>query len=123
MSSGRVHLKILAGPAELTAAYELLDKTEITSIIFEMTGEIGGISKAVVYKNNRIDIGGHRFFSKLNRVMEWRLNLLPLQGEPASDDKVLGRTVPLARSCKLRPLRSNEIRYMSCSYLMWCTYE
>jgi len=95
-----------AGPAGLTAAYELLDRTNIVPIIFEMTGDIGGISKTVVYKDNRIDIGGHRFFSKSNRVMGWWLNLFPLQGEPASDDKLLDRTVPLASSCNLRPLRS-----------------
>ena len=55
-----------AGPAGLTAAYELLktnkEKYDIT--ILEETNEIGGISKTVVYKNNRMDIGGHRFFSK-----------------------------------------------------------
>ena len=59
------------GPAGLTAAYELLDKTNIIPIIFEMSGDIGGISKTVVYKGNRIDIGGHRFFSKSERVMQW----------------------------------------------------
>ena len=98
-----------AGPAGLTAAYELLDRTDIVPIIFEMSGDIGGISKTVVYKGNRIDIGGHRFFSKSGRVMEWWLNLFPLQGRPAQDDKQLDRAVPLASSCSLRPLRSKEM--------------
>ena len=98
-----------AGPAGLTAAYELLDKTDIVPIVFEMTGDIGGISKTVVYKNNRIDIGGHRFFSKSNRVMEWWQNLFPLQGQPARDDKLLDRTVPLASSCNIRPLGTKEV--------------
>ena len=68
-----------AGPAGLTAAYELLMKTDIIPVILEKSGDIGGISKTVVYKGNRMDIGGHRFFSKSNRVMEWWLNILPLE--------------------------------------------
>ena len=66
-------LIIGAGPAGLTAAYELLkaasDEMEVT--IIEESGEIGGISKTVQYKKNRMDIGGHRFFSKDDRVMTW----------------------------------------------------
>src|SRR3954454_8402705 len=68
-----------AGPAGLTAAYELLMKTDILPVILEKSGDIGGISRTVNYKGNRIDIGGHRFFSKSDRVMEWWLNILPLQ--------------------------------------------
>ncbi len=94
-----------AGPAGLTAAYELLDKTDIVPIVFEMTDDIGGISKTVVYKGNRIDIGGHRFFSKSNRVMEWWQNIFPLQGAPAFDDCLVGRKVPLAHGCQQRRLR------------------
>lgn len=67
-----------AGPAGLTAAYELLWKTTIQPVILEKSGDIGGISKTVNYKGNRIDIGGHRFFSKSERVMKWWLNILPL---------------------------------------------
>lgn len=84
-----------AGPAGLTLAYELLEKTDITPIIFEMTPDIGGISKTVEYKGNRIDIGGHRFFSKSERVMDWWKNILPMQGEPSCDDKILDRKIPL----------------------------
>ncbi|MBS1564502.1 MAG: NAD(P)-binding protein, partial [Bacteroidetes bacterium] len=68
-----------AGPAGLTAAYELLMKTDILPVILEKSGDIGGISKTVNYKGNRMDIGGHRFFSKSDRVMEWWLNILPLE--------------------------------------------
>lgn len=68
-----------AGPAGLTAAYELLEKTNIIPIIFESTSDIGGISKTINYKGNRIDIGGHRFFSKSEKVMNWWLNILPLE--------------------------------------------
>jgi len=68
-----------AGPAGLTAAYELLKHTDIKPIIFEASEYVGGISKTVNYKNNHIDIGGHRFFSKSDRVMDWWLNILPLE--------------------------------------------
>ncbi|MBM9538212.1 NAD(P)/FAD-dependent oxidoreductase [Desulfobulbus alkaliphilus] len=85
-----------AGPAGLTAAYELLKTTDIQPIIFEMSQDIGGISKTAVYKGNRIDIGGHRFFSKSSRVMNWWLNIMPLQEQPAIDDLLLNRSLPLA---------------------------
>jgi len=85
-----------AGPAGLTAAYELLHRTDIKPIVFEKTSDIGGISKTVNYKGNRIDIGGHRFFSKSQRVMDWWINLFPLQGAPAIDDLKLGRQIPLS---------------------------
>ena len=81
-----------AGPAGLTAAYELLEKTDIKPIIFEMSGDIGGISKTVCYKGNRIDIGGHRFFSKSERVMQWWQNILPLQGVSTNHDVQLDIT-------------------------------
>ena len=70
-----------AGPAGLTAAYELCKRApeEYEVLILEMSGEIGGISRTVRYKNNRMDIGGHRFFSKDQRVMDWWKNLVPLQ--------------------------------------------
>src|SRR5271157_584006 len=68
-----------AGPAGLTAAYELLTRTGIKPIVLEKSGCMGGISRTVNYKGNRIDIGGHRFFSKSDRVMEWWLKMLPLQ--------------------------------------------
>ncbi len=82
-----------AGPAGLTAAYELLKgksgKYDVT--ILEESDAIGGISRTVCHKGNRMDIGGHRFFSKDERVMRWWLDLMPLQGAPAFDDKKLGR--------------------------------
>ncbi|NTW29365.1 MAG: NAD(P)/FAD-dependent oxidoreductase [Coriobacteriia bacterium] len=74
-----------AGPAGLTAAYELQRQVGIKPIIFEGSGEIGGISKTVEFKGNRIDIGGHRFFSKSDWVMRWWANILPIQGSPVSN--------------------------------------
>ena len=71
-----------AGPAGLTAAYELLTKTDIKPIIFEATEDIGGISKTFNYKQNRMDMGGHRFFSKSDTVMKWWTDLMPIQTVP-----------------------------------------
>ena len=68
-----------AGPAGLTAAYELLTRTGIQPIVLEKEDCLGGISRTVNYKGNRMDIGGHRFFSKSDRVMEWWLRILPLE--------------------------------------------
>ena len=95
--SDKIAVIIGAGPAGLTAAYELSHKTDIKPIVYEMTGDIGGIAKTINYKGNRIDIGGHRFFSKSDRVMEWWQRILPLQGAPARDDILLGRDIPVSR--------------------------
>lgn len=73
-----------AGPAGLTAAYELLQRTAIVPVVVEKSAHIGGISRTVNYKGNRIDIGGHRFFSKSDRVMDWWLNILPLEAGVAA---------------------------------------
>src|SRR5690349_9015762 len=83
MQTSSAHRKraviIGAGPAGLTAAYELLTRTDVVPIVLEKTNYMGGISRTVNYKGNRIDIGGHRFFSKSNRVMQWWLDILPMQ--------------------------------------------
>jgi monoamine oxidase len=68
-----------AGPAGLTAALELQKSGENNIVIVEADNQVGGISKTINYKNNRIDIGGHRFFSKSDWVMQWWVNLLPLE--------------------------------------------
>ena len=65
---------------------ELRKRTDIHPIVFEMTDAIGGIAQTYDYKGNRIDIGGHRFFSNNQRVMNWWFNILPLQGAPSSDN-------------------------------------
>jgi protoporphyrinogen oxidase len=66
-----------AGPAGLTAGLELLRRTNIKPVILEASEEIGGISRTIRYKGNRMDIGGHRFFSKSDRVMQWWMDLMP----------------------------------------------
>jgi len=101
--SQKTAIIIGAGPAGLTAAYELLQKTDIKPIVFEMSGDIGGIAKTVNYKGNRIDIGGHRFFSKSERVVQWWQNILPLQGAPSRDDILLDRKIPLNNNCERQP--------------------
>jgi protoporphyrinogen oxidase len=84
-----------AGPAGLTAAYKLLTETDVKPIIYEESDMIGGISKTVEHNGNRIDIGGHRFFSKNQDVMDFWEKLMPVQGAPSSDDRDLGREKPL----------------------------
>lgn len=81
-----------AGPAGLTAAYEMLHTTDIHPIILESTDAIGGISQTVQYKGNRMDIGGHRFFSKSEEVMHWWQNIMPIQGAPSKDTILLNNS-------------------------------
>ncbi len=85
-------LIIGAGPAGLTAAYELLDKSkDYEVVVFEESDKFGGISRTVEYKGNRMDMGGHRFFSKVPEVNEWWEKMLPTQGSASYDDIKLNR--------------------------------
>lgn len=85
-----------AGPAGLTAGYELLkNNEEYEVVILEEDKQVGGISKTVRYNGNRMDIGGHRFFSKDENVMKFWEDLMPIQGAPSYDDKKLNREKPL----------------------------
>jgi protoporphyrinogen oxidase len=70
-------LLIGAGPAGLTAALEFLRRSDVHPIVLEASHEIGGISRTIRHNGNRIDIGGHRFFSKSDRVMNWWMDLMP----------------------------------------------
>ena len=78
-----------AGPAGLTAAYELLKEKDYDPIILEESDFIGGISRTATYHGNRMDIGGHRFFSKDERVTDLWKELMPIQGSPSKDDIAL----------------------------------
>ena len=81
-----------AGPAGLTAAYELLKKSNnYEVVVLEESDVYGGISRTVNYKGNRMDMGGHRFFSKVPQVNEWWENMMPSQGSMPYDDVKLGR--------------------------------
>jgi protoporphyrinogen oxidase len=77
-----------AGPAGLTTAFELLTRTDIKPIVLEKSHEMGGIPRTVNYKGNRMDIGGHRFFSKSDRVMNWWLDIMPMQATAATEHKI-----------------------------------
>ncbi len=104
----KVAIIIGAGPAGLTAAYELLDKTDIKPVIFEMSETVGGLAKSVDYKGNKIDIGPHRYFSKSEKVVDWWENILPVQGHPSCDDLVLGRDLPLKQETEIKPIKEKN---------------
>lgn len=83
-----------AGPAGLTAAHELVAKGEGAwrILVLEESSALGGISRTVVHGDCRIDIGGHRFFSKSKEVNDLWTRLMPIQGSPAKDDILLHRS-------------------------------
>jgi protoporphyrinogen oxidase len=82
----KIAVIIGAGPAGLTAGLELLRRSDVKPILLEASGEIGGISRTIKYKGNRMDIGGHRFFSKSDRVMQWWVDLMPPDVDDAGSD-------------------------------------
>ncbi len=92
MSDKKKVIIIGAGPAGLTAAYELLKGSDAYEVkVLEESNAMGGISRTVEYKGNRMDMGGHRFFSKVPEVNEWWEKLMPTQGSLSYDDKKLNR--------------------------------
>ncbi|MBQ9112989.1 MAG: NAD(P)/FAD-dependent oxidoreductase [Clostridia bacterium] len=84
-----------AGPAGLTAAYCLLKETDYIPVILEAEEFVGGISRTVVHNGNRMDIGGHRFFTKNEEVKALWREMMPTQGSPSWDDALLGEEKPL----------------------------
>src|SRR5271170_4775598 len=89
MTAGKTAVIIGAGPAGLTAALEFLRRSDIRPIVLEATDRIGGISCTIEYKGNRMDIGGHRFFSKVDRVMNWWTELMPVAGDGTSSEQTI----------------------------------
>jgi protoporphyrinogen oxidase len=72
MNSSASTVVIGAGPAGLTAAYELA-KRGIRPLVLEQSSQVGGIARTEVYKGYRFDIGGHRFFTKVEVVQQlWK---------------------------------------------------
>lgn len=103
-----------AGPAGLTAAFELLTRTNLKVVILEQSDDIGGISRTINYKGNRMDIGGHRFFSKSDRVMSWWQSMMPTEpagSTPIEQDRLL---MPEAGNplSMLERLRISRIYYL-----------
>ena len=90
MKTKKTAIIIGAGPAGLCAAYTLLTETDIVPIILEESEYIGGISRTIEHGGNRMDIGGHRFFSKSEEVNEFWAKFMPTQGAPSKDDIILG---------------------------------
>jgi protoporphyrinogen oxidase len=89
MSSGRTAVIIGAGPAGLTAALEFVRRSDIHPIVLEASPDrIGGISCTIEYKGNRMDIGGHRFFSKSDRVMQWWTGIMPIAGGNGAEQAI-----------------------------------
>jgi protoporphyrinogen oxidase len=77
-----------AGPAGLTAAIELQRHSGIKPVLLEACTQVGGLSRTVRYKGNRMDIGGHRFFSKSDRVMQWWLDLMPVEARTSQNEEL-----------------------------------
>jgi protoporphyrinogen oxidase len=97
-----------AGPTGLAAAYELLDKTDIKPIVFEMSNHIGGLSRTICHNGNRIDAGPHRFYTNYDEVADWWLNILPLQGKPCLDDIILDRSLSVSKRDKRKDVGSTH---------------
>lgn len=99
-----------AGPAGLSCAYKLLkDNKKVSVIIIEADSQVGGISKTVNYHNNRMDIGGHRFFTKNDMVKDLWLDILSLQGAPALDDMILHSNKKLSNNILANPEKMDNV--------------
>ena len=96
MADGKVAVIAGAGPAGLTAAYELLKRTDMRPVVLEASNTVGGIARTHNHKGNLIDVGGHRFFSRSDRVMNWWFNILPPQGQPALDTRLRQHVIQYA---------------------------
>jgi protoporphyrinogen oxidase len=76
-STPRPHVVVIgAGPAGLTAAYQL-GKRDVAVTVLEGTDQVGGISRTVERDGWRFDIGGHRFFTKVQEVEDLWHEILP----------------------------------------------
>ncbi len=77
MLTNKVDFLIIgAGPAGLTAAYELTQRGKKATIIEKSPQYVGGISRTEQANGYRFDIGGHRFFSKSSEIMTWWQDIL-----------------------------------------------
>ena len=99
--SERMKQKIIiigAGPAGLTAGYYLLkNSNKYEVIIIEKDKQVGGISKTINYNGNRMDLGGHRFFTKDDKINKIWQEILPIQGKESYDDLKLSTIKPFSK--------------------------
>lgn len=100
-----------AGPAGLTAAYELLKTKKYIPIVLEQSDSIGGLSKNIYWGDNIIDPGGHRFFSKDKKINDIWNELMPLQSKPSSEELITKRITEL-NSTGLDPEKVDNVRLM-----------
>ena len=89
-----------AGPAGLTAALELLRNSDVAPLVVEASDTVGGLSRTVNYRGFRMDLGGHRFFSRSDWVMDWWQEILPI--DPAASAE--GERIRLAYRARHRDL-------------------
>ncbi len=66
-----------AGPAGLTFAHELLERGGWRVLVLEPEPQVGGLARTARHGGKRLDLGGHRFFSKSDRVLAWWADMLP----------------------------------------------
>lgn len=110
MSDAKETIVIIgAGPAGLTAAYELATRSNKKIVVLEADGQVGGISKTVDFKGNKIDIGGHRFFSKSDWVLNWWQQFLPILN---NGDRITTAYQGRHKSFKTTPLASADEPHM-----------
>ena len=115
-----------AGPAGLTAAYEL-SENGADAVVLEQDRIVGGIARTVEHKGYRFDIGGHRFFSKAPLINEWWTNIL---GDDFRARSRLSRIhykgrffdYPLRPINALRGLGPLEALVIMASYVRACTF-
>ena len=95
-----------AGPAGLTAAYELLQrKTDIIPLVVEQADFVGGIARTYDFNGFKMDMGGHRFYSSDPSWMQWWQKILPLE------DASLGRKAEATEDILLLRPRHSHILY------------
>ena len=106
---GRKAVIVGAGPAGLTAAYELLERTAASVVVLEESDALGGLARTVNHNGNRIDIGGHRFFSKSDRVMQWWLRMLPLEADGPVELRYRGSEREIRSGAGADPATTDEV--------------